>query len=86
MGNHTKTYANGANVANGGTKAKTQSSNHSTQAWRRLAQYLPSRDVDSDFWWMYSGQHLALLLEEAGYPVEKQVESLLFFYHWGVSD
>lgn len=76
---------NGINGANGVIKAGAEGSNNTTQAWRKLTQYLPSRDSDTDFWWRYSGLHLALMLEEADYPPEKQLESLIFFYHWGVS-
>lgn len=77
--------ANVVNGTNGATKASSLEGN-STPVWRRLTQYLPSRDPDTDFWWKYSGLHLALMLEEAGYSPDKQMEGLLFFYHWGVSD
>jgi len=76
---------NGVNGTNSATKARAEGSNNTTQAWKTLTQYLPSRDPDTDFWWKYSGLHLALLLEEADYPPEKQIEALVFFYHWGVS-
>lgn len=76
------TKANGTNGINGKAKAAT---GETTEAWSILTQYLPSRDPDTDFWWKYSGLHLALMLEEAGYPPEKQLEALVFFYHWGVS-
>ncbi|KAK5633970.1 hypothetical protein RRF57_009684 [Xylaria bambusicola] len=66
-----------------GTSAKA--SPVSTAVWNKLKQYLPSRDPDTDFWWKYSGLHLALMLEEAEYPPEKQMAALLFFYYWGVS-
>lgn len=74
------TKANGTNGINGKAKAAT---GETTEAWSILTQYLPSRDPDTDFWWKYSGLHLALMLEEAGYPPEKQLEALVFFYHWG---
>ncbi|KAI1318236.1 dimethylallyl tryptophan synthase GliD1 [Xylariaceae sp. FL0255] len=64
-----------------GTTAKANSV--STAAWDKLQQYLPSRDTDTDFWWKYSGLHLALMLEEAEYPPEKQMAALIFFYHYG---
>ncbi|KAI0182302.1 dimethylallyl tryptophan synthase GliD1 [Xylaria flabelliformis] len=64
-----------------GTSAKA--SPVSTAVWNKLKQYLPSRDPDTDFWWKYSGLHLALMLEEAEYPPEKQMAALLFFYYWG---
>ncbi|KAF7538255.1 hypothetical protein G7054_g3107 [Neopestalotiopsis clavispora] len=53
-----------------------------TKAWRTLSQYLPNRDADTDFWWKYCGLHMAILLEEAEYPADKQTEALVFFYHW----
>jgi hypothetical protein len=56
-----------------------------TKAWRTLSQYLPNRDADTDFWWKYCGLHMAILLEEAEYPADKQIEALVFFYHWCVS-
>ncbi|RYP10930.1 hypothetical protein DL764_000366 [Monosporascus ibericus] len=69
---------NGVNGANGTTKSV-----NTTPVWKTLTQYLPSRDPDTDFWWKYSGLHLALMLEEAEYPPDKQLEALIFFYHWG---
>jgi len=57
----------------------------STQAWRAVSQYLPTRNPDSDCWWRLTGRHLAAIVEAAGYPIEKQYEALLFHYHWAVS-
>lgn len=85
MGNYMKNYTNGVTVTNGESKNKTQSSKNTAQAWRTLNQYLPSRNADTDFWWKYSGHRLAVLLEEAEYPIDKQTEALVFFYHWAVS-
>ena len=76
---------NGANGADRAAKGRVESRTETTQVWRKLTQYLPSRDPDTDFWWNYSGLHLALMLEEAEYAPEKQMEALLFFHHWGVS-
>lgn len=73
---------NGVNGVHDVTIAKGK--DNTTPVWRRLTQYLPSRDPDTDFWWRYSGLHLALMLEEADYPFDKQIEALVFFYHWGV--
>ncbi|KAK1751940.1 tryptophan dimethylallyltransferase-domain-containing protein [Echria macrotheca] len=70
------------NGTSGATKAMVGGSYNTTQVWKTLSQYLPSRDPDSDFWWKFSGLHLALMLEEAEYPPEKQIEALVFFYHW----
>lgn len=56
-----------------------------SEAWKKLSKLLPSRDIDSDFWWNLTGKHLALLLDAAGYAIERQYEALLFHYHWAVS-
>ena len=66
-------------------KQLTCKDGQSTQAWRALSQYLPTRNPDSDYWWWLTGRHLAALVEAAGYPIEKQYEALLFHYHWMVS-
>ncbi|KAI1124398.1 dimethylallyl tryptophan synthase GliD1 [Nemania abortiva] len=50
--------------------------------WSSLSQWLPSRDSDSDYWWKLTGEHLAIMLEAAGYSVERQYNALLFHYHW----
>lgn len=42
----------------------------------------PSRGPSHTHWWQHTGFQLALMLKEAGYPVEKQLETLLFYYHW----
>jgi len=47
-------------------------------------QLLPSRNHDQDFWWKVTGRQLAVLLEAAGYPIERQYNTLLFHYHWAV--
>ncbi|KAI9370620.1 tryptophan dimethylallyltransferase-domain-containing protein [Aspergillus egyptiacus] len=54
----------------------------STQAWKTLSQILPSRGPDADAWWQLTGRHLAVLLDAAAYPVEKQYECLLYHYHY----
>ncbi|KAL2863261.1 tryptophan dimethylallyltransferase-domain-containing protein [Aspergillus lucknowensis] len=54
----------------------------STQAWKILSQTLPSRDPNADAWWQLTGRHLALLLDAAGYPIERQYECLLYHYHY----
>ncbi|KEY72290.1 hypothetical protein S7711_00288 [Stachybotrys chartarum IBT 7711] len=72
------------NIANGASKLlNARNGINTTEAWRTLSQYLPNRDADSDFWWRYCGLHLAILLEEADYPLHKQLDALVFFYHWG---
>lgn len=47
-------------------------------------QLLPSRNHDQDFWWKVTGRQLAVLLEAAGYPIERQYNTLLFHYHWAI--
>ncbi|KAL4938151.1 hypothetical protein BDV06DRAFT_61084 [Aspergillus oleicola] len=42
----------------------------------------PSCGPSHEHWWKLTGPQLALMLEEADYPVEKQFETLLFYYHW----
>lgn len=54
-------------------------------AWETIRQLLPSRHFDVDFWWNISGSQLAMMMEAAQYPVEKQYEILMFHYHWIVS-
>lgn len=51
------------------------------EVWDSVSKYLPSRNVDQDFWWQLSGHHLALMLDAGGYTAEKQYEALIFFYH-----
>ncbi|KAI1272309.1 dimethylallyl tryptophan synthase GliD1 [Xylaria sp. FL0933] len=51
------------------------------KAWVSLQPLLPSRGSDCDYWWSYTGLHLAHLLDAAGYPTERQIEALLFHYH-----
>ncbi|KAI0147389.1 dimethylallyl tryptophan synthase GliD1 [Xylariaceae sp. FL1272] len=50
--------------------------------WQQLNQWLPPRDTDSDYWWKLTGEHLAIMLEAAGYTAEKQYSALLFHHHW----
>ncbi|KAL4781084.1 tryptophan dimethylallyltransferase-domain-containing protein [Aspergillus varians] len=57
---------------------------YSTQVWKVLSQTLPSRGQDADAWWQLTGKHLAILLDAAAYPVEKQYEYLLYHYHYAV--
>ncbi|KAI0544661.1 dimethylallyl tryptophan synthase GliD1 [Xylaria curta] len=53
----------------------------SRKAWESLRPLLPSRGPDCDYWWNYTGSHLAYLLDAAGYSTERQYEALLFHYH-----
>ncbi|KAL4978881.1 aromatic prenyltransferase [Aspergillus desertorum] len=54
----------------------------STQAWKILSQTLPSRGPDVDAWWQLTGRHLAVLLDAAAYPIDRQYECLLYHYHY----
>jgi hypothetical protein len=62
----------------------TEKNTEKLLAWTALNQYLPPRSADYDFWWQLTGRHVALQVEAAGYPIEKQYEALLFHYHWAV--
>ncbi|KAL6230047.1 hypothetical protein BDW75DRAFT_234723 [Aspergillus navahoensis] len=42
----------------------------------------PSRGPSYAHWWKLTGPQLALMLQAAKYPIEKQFETLLFYYHW----
>ncbi|KAK1992231.1 aromatic prenyltransferase [Colletotrichum falcatum] len=46
-----------------------------------VSKWLPSRDEHSDYWWNMAGAHLSALLHNAGYTIQAQYETLLFFYH-----
>ena len=71
-------------MAQKGTNGNEYSSIQSSQAWKTMMQYLPGRNADCDYWWQLTGRHLAVLVEAAGYPIEKQYEALMFHYHWTV--
>ncbi|KAK4234120.1 aromatic prenyltransferase [Achaetomium macrosporum] len=71
-------------VHQNGTSKVKPSDGESASAWKALSQYLPARNADYDFWWQFTGGHLATILEEADYPMHKQYEALLFHYHWAV--
>lgn len=48
--------------------------------WKALSRSLPVGGADQSFWWKLTGRHLAILMHEAGYSVDRQIESLLFHY------
>ncbi|KAH6857478.1 dimethylallyl tryptophan synthase GliD1 [Alternaria rosae] len=60
---------------------KSSTISPTTKIWESLRPLLPSRGSDCDYWWNYTGLHLAYLLEAAGYSTERQYEALLFHYH-----
>ncbi|KAI8956205.1 dimethylallyl tryptophan synthase GliD1 [Xylaria longipes] len=74
----------GAVKESNGTVAAKQNGSHAIdlQIWKRLVQCLPPRTADCDFWWMLTGRHLAVMLEEAGASVGEQYAALTFHYHW----
>lgn len=81
------TMATTNGTTNGGTMSKkTNGHTPVSQAWLGLAQCLPPRDPDTEFWWQTTGGQLATLLEAAGYSVERQYEVLVFHHQWVVSD
>ncbi|KAI1296450.1 dimethylallyl tryptophan synthase GliD1 [Xylaria venustula] len=51
-------------------------------AWTALSQWLPPRNPDCDYWWQLTGRHLTKLLQAAGYSTAKQLEALVFHYHY----
>ncbi|KAF2017048.1 dimethylallyl tryptophan synthase GliD1 [Aaosphaeria arxii CBS 175.79] len=55
-----------------------------TEAWKALSHCLPKLNANDEAWWQLTGQHLASLVDAAGYSMEKQYEALLFHYHWTV--
>ncbi|KAK8091580.1 hypothetical protein PG997_001941 [Apiospora hydei] len=64
-------------TANGASKAYPE-------VWTKISQYLPPRNPQYDFWWQLTGRHLAVMLDSAGYPMERQYEALMFHYNWAV--
>lgn len=59
----------------------------SLKVWNSLVKNClpPQTNKDVEFWWKITGYHLAVMIDAAGYSVEKQYETLLFHYHWIVS-
>ncbi|KJZ75358.1 hypothetical protein HIM_05284 [Hirsutella minnesotensis 3608] len=53
----------------------------SSKVWQALSALLPPRSPDCNYWWKLTGKQLAVLVDAAGYTVEKQYEALLFHYH-----
>ncbi|KAF5541977.1 aromatic prenyltransferase [Fusarium mexicanum] len=49
--------------------------------WQKINKWLPRRDAHQDFWWDVTGRHLVTMLHEAGYPLSRQYECLLFHYY-----
>ncbi|WYZ35364.1 hypothetical protein EsH8_X_000011 [Colletotrichum jinshuiense] len=52
-----------------------------TPVFPLVSKWLPPSDEHSDYWWKMVGPHFAVLLRNAGYSLEAQVEALLFVYH-----
>lgn len=56
------------------------------KVWNSLANTLPApANKDVEFWWGITGYHLAVMIDQAGYSIERQYEVLLFHYQWIVS-
>ncbi|KAI1824890.1 dimethylallyl tryptophan synthase GliD1 [Xylaria intraflava] len=69
-------------IERGAGSLAVANSGKSTNLWASLSQWLPARDADSDYWWKLTGEHLANMLEAAGYTTERQYSAMLFHYHW----
>ncbi|KAF5642997.1 hypothetical protein F25303_6369 [Fusarium sp. NRRL 25303] len=54
---------------------------HEAPVWQKINKWLPRRGARQDFWWDVTGRHLATMLHEAGYPLSRQYECLLFHYY-----
>lgn len=52
-----------------------------SRALDMVSKLEPSRGPAHEHWWNLTSPQLALMLEEAGYPVERQLEILLFYNH-----
>ncbi|CAG8924602.1 unnamed protein product [Penicillium salamii] len=54
------------------------------QVWNSLVKKCIPREENEDirFWWNLTGYHLGVMIDAAGYSLEKQYEVLLFHYHW----
>ncbi|KAL4875170.1 aromatic prenyltransferase [Aspergillus karnatakaensis] len=55
-----------------------------TEALTKLAQWLPPRNPDADYWWNFTALTLANMLQAGGLNAEDQMEALVFHYHWMV--
>ncbi|KAK2765591.1 hypothetical protein FQN54_008445 [Arachnomyces sp. PD_36] len=73
--------ATSGKTANGDTN---RASRGVTPTWDKLARCLPDRHPDWDYWWKFSGPHIATMVAEAGYDTHDQYEALLFYYHYAV--
>ncbi|KAI1503388.1 dimethylallyl tryptophan synthase GliD1, partial [Biscogniauxia marginata] len=60
----------------------SQVQRHLVTVWQSLNKCLPPQEPDIDFWWQLTGYHLANMVKEADYSIERQFETLLFHYHW----
>ncbi|KAF4200322.1 hypothetical protein CNMCM8927_003500 [Aspergillus lentulus] len=52
--------------------------NKSLPIFHAVSRHLPVQDEDQQFWWKLTGHHLARMMHEAGYPLHRQLEYLLF--------
>ncbi|KKK13967.1 hypothetical protein ARAM_000199 [Aspergillus rambellii] len=51
------------------------------KAWEIVSRWETSLGPSHEHWWRLTGPQLSTMLEEAGYPVHKQLEIVLFHYH-----
>lgn len=70
-------------VTNQGESNITPQTCGSNSAWDTLAKWLPYQNANSDWWWKTTGKHLQILLEDAGYNLSQQYETLMFHY-WAI--
>ncbi|KAH9206690.1 tryptophan dimethylallyltransferase-domain-containing protein [Leptodontidium sp. 2 PMI_412] len=53
------------------------------KVWNSLVNTLPApANKDTKFWWGITGYYLAVMIDQAGYSIERQYEVLLFHYQW----
>jgi hypothetical protein len=67
-----------------GQEGSGQSPEARPRALDMISRLEPSRGPSHAHWWHIISPQLAVMLEETGYPVEKQLEILTFLYHWVV--
>ncbi|CBF82275.1 uncharacterized protein ANIA_11194 [Aspergillus nidulans FGSC A4] len=65
-----------------GQEGSGQSPEARPRALDMISRLEPSRGPSHAHWWHIISPQLAVMLEETGYPVEKQLEILTFLYHW----
>ena len=61
---------------------------HGTEprSWTLIDSHLPVTKPDLQFWWEKSGLPYAVLLQQAGYSIDSQIQELLFFYSYVIQE